>query len=146
MRSAGVELALWDPVAPGTLRFQVNRALAGDSLRTVRRRANRAPASLAVTLRVGSRHKPADLYTLSPVGAYLATDRPTLPKTLVHVTLELPGGPVIVPARVIMTNVPGNLAKPNLPAGMGVRFTGHTAEIFDRLQEFTEEQARALLV
>ncbi|MDJ0787203.1 MAG: hypothetical protein QNK05_10390 [Myxococcota bacterium] len=146
LREAGVELALWKPLPPTTLRFQVNRALANPDASDIRRRATRVPTDLRVQLRVGSREKPAQAYTLSPVGAYLATARPTLPRALVHVGIELPSERMVVPARVVMTNVPGNLERSNLPAGMGVRFTGHSPAAFDRLAAFAEERCQELVV
>jgi hypothetical protein len=36
--------------------------------------------------------------------------------------LPLPGGPLCVRSDVVFSNVPGNLRRPNLPIGMGVRF------------------------
>jgi hypothetical protein len=44
LRDAGVPLAIFDPVDLHTLRFQLNRALAGDRVTRQRRRTLRAPA------------------------------------------------------------------------------------------------------
>ena len=43
-----------------------------------------------------------------------------------------------------MTNVPGNLAKKNLPIGMGVRFRAVDSEISAALEAYTEERAAQL--
>jgi len=41
---------------------------------------------------------------------------------------KLPSGDRRISGEVVMTNVPGNLVRGNLPVGMGVRFTGHDRE------------------
>ena len=88
------------------------------------RRAERVPASWPVEVRIGSRARPAQLYSLSARGAFLATAGPALRRTLVHITLPLPSQDLRVAGEVVLTNVPGNLRKRNLPIGMGIRFLG----------------------
>lgn len=144
LRRAGVEHALWFPLDDHLLRFQANRALAGGVPTRMARKAERVPTNWPVAFRLGGREKPAKIYTLSASGAFLATAQPSLPRTLVHLALPLPHGDARVAAEVVMTNVAGNLAKANLPAGMGVRFRGLTEETEAELLAFTLERARAL--
>jgi CheY-like chemotaxis protein len=150
LRRAGVRFALWSPVDEPTLRFQLNRALADAASEEERqdreRRALRVPAHWPVEVSSGGRCKPATLTSLSASGAFLATPRPSLPRALLHFTLPLPTGDLRLAAQVVMTNVPGNLARRNLPLGMGVRFRGIPEELEDQVRAFTEERARTLLV
>jgi DNA-binding response OmpR family regulator len=145
-RRAGVEFALWEPFDDHTLQFQVNRALAGHEPAAARRRALRVPANWPVQITTGKRQKQAKIYCISAQGAYLATPRPSLPKALVHFSLPLPSGDLRLAGEVVMTNVPGNLVRENLPVGMGVRFTGHSSDAERAIRAFTEERAQALLV
>jgi hypothetical protein len=144
MRRAGLDWALWRPIDDHTLRFQVNRALAGGAANG--RRAERVPTNWPVAVRIGSREKPAKLYSLSAAGAFLVTPRPSMPRSLVHVAVPLPSGDLRLASHVVMTNVPGNLEKRNLPVGMGVRFTGHADEAEAALRAFAEERSRWLRV
>lgn len=146
LRRAGVEHALWFPLDDHLLRFQANRALAGGIPTRVARKAERVPTNWPVIFRLGGREKPAKVYSLSASGAFLATAQPSLPRTLVHVQLPLPHGDARVAAEVVMTNVAGNLAKANLPAGMGIRFRGMTDDVEAGLLAFTLERARVLRV
>jgi hypothetical protein len=146
LRRAGVELALWEPFDDHTLQFQVNRALAQGPPPPRKRHAVRVPTSWPVRVTTGKREKHAKIYCVSAEGAYLATPRPSLPKALVHFSLPLPAGEVRLSGEVVMTNVPGNLVRDNLPVGMGVRFTGFSREIEQSLLAFTEERNLALRV
>jgi CheY-like chemotaxis protein len=146
LRDAGVELALWEPFDDHTLQFQINRALAGGAPPPRRRHAVRVPTNWPVRVTTGKREKQAKIYCVSAEGAYLATPRPSLPKALIHFSLPLPSGDLRLSGEVVMTNVPGNLVRGNLPVGMGVRFTGHSREIEQSLLAFTEERARGLRV
>jgi hypothetical protein len=146
LRNAGVEFALWEPFDDHTLQFQVNRALAESTPPPRRRHAVRVPTNLPVRVTSGRREKQARVYCLSAEGAYLATPRPSLPRAMIHFSLPLPSGELRLSGEVVMTNVPGNLMRRNLPAGMGVRFTGHTREATASILEFTEARARALVV
>ena len=146
MRRAGVDYALWNPLDDNTLRFQANVALAGGGPIVATRRHRRVPTNWPVQVRSGAREKPAKLYSLSARGAFLATGRPSMPKALVHVVLPLPSGDLRVAAEVVMTNVPGNLVKPNLPIGMGIRFTGVADGDEGAIESFTEERAERLKV
>jgi hypothetical protein len=146
LRRAGVEHALWFPLDDHVLRFQANRALAGGLPTRIARKAERVPTNWPVVFRLSGREKQAKVYSLSASGAFLATAQPSLPRTLVHLQLPLPQQDARLAAEVVMTNVAGNLAKPNLPAGMGVRFRGLPAETEAALLTFTIERARALRV
>jgi hypothetical protein len=146
LRGAGVEFALWEPFDDHTLRFQINRALADGAPPPRRRHAVRVPTNWPVLVTAGKRQKPAKVYCVSAEGAYLATPRPSVPKALIHFSLPLPSGDLRLSGEVVMTNVPGNLARRNLPVGMGVRFTGHSQKAARSILAFTEERARALLI
>ena len=146
LREAGATLALWEPLDDHALRFQVNRAFAADMLQPQARRAERVPASWPVEVRIGSRARPAQLYSLSARGAFLATAGPALRRTLVHITLPLPSQDLRVAGEVVLTNVPGNLRKRNLPIGMGIRFLGLSGEAERALMGYTSERAHQLLV
>jgi hypothetical protein len=119
LRKAGVQLALFDPFGDGELRFVLNRALHGDA--NVRRDV-RVPATIDGTVTSSTGEKRVNVYNLSAGGAYLETMRPTAEGGSISVRLPFPEGAVEIPARVVSTNVPGNLNRPNLPMGMGVQF------------------------
>ena len=146
LRDAGAKLALWEPLDDHALRFQVNRALAQGSPPALPRRAERVPTSWPVEVRIGAKVRPSLLYTLSARGAFLATAGPALRRTLVHVTLPLPGQDLRLAGEVVLTNVPGNLRRRNLPIGMGIRFLGISNEAEQRLAQYTHERSAQLLV
>jgi hypothetical protein len=146
LREAGAELALFEPIDDHTLRFQLNRAVAGRDTGAAERRAVRVPTDWPVRVRMGGREKPARVYCVSSTGAYLATSRPSFRGSLLYVSMPLPSGPVDLAGRVVMTNVPGNLVRENLPLGMAVQFTGLPLDVEDSLREFTERQATTLRV
>jgi hypothetical protein len=149
LRDAGATLALFEPLDDHTLRFQLNRALAGGAEGTTpngERRAVRVPTDWPVRVRMGGREKPARVYCISSSGAYLATSRPSFRGSLLYVTVPLPNGTVDLAGRVVMTNVPGNLVRENLPLGMAVQFTGTALEVEDSLREFAERQSAALRI
>lgn len=144
LRRAGAELTIFEPLDDHTLRFQLNRALAGQADVTGERRAVRVPTDWPVRVRIAGREKPARVYCISSSGTYLATSRPSFRGSLLYVTIPLPGRAVDLAGRVVMTNVPGNLVRESLPLGMAVRFTGTALEIEDQIREFAERQAAAL--
>jgi CheY-like chemotaxis protein len=146
LRRAGLELALWEPFDDHTLQFQVNRALINAGSAPRKRRSERVPTSWPVRVTAGRREKQAKIYCVSADGAFLATSRPSLPKARVHFSLPLPSGDVRLSGEVVMTNVPGNLVRKNLPVGMGVRFAGYSRQIEQAILAFTEERGRALRV
>jgi hypothetical protein len=146
MRRAGVEYALWLPVDDNTLRFQMNRALAGGGPPVSSRKALRVPTNWPVTVESGGRDKAAKVYCVSARGAFLATHRPSLPRARVAVSLPLPDADLRVAGEVVMTNVPGNLVRRNLPIGMGIRFTEQSEAEEEALARFTEERLAWLRV
>ena len=146
LREAGAALALCEPLDDHTLRFQLNRALAGPPDGGGERRAVRVPTDWPVRVRMGGREKPARVYCISSSGAYLATSRPSFRGSLLYVTVPLPTGTVDLAGRVVMTNVPGNLVRENLPLGMAVQFTGTALDVEDSLREFAERQSAALRI
>jgi len=127
LREAGVEIALFDPVGDPALRFFLNRAtLQADGV--FPRGEPRAPTDLQVRIFSGGRAKQAALYCLSSGGAFFATPSPWLAGAEVAIELPLDTGALAVVGRVLYTNVPGNLQRPGLPAGMAVRFRDTSAE------------------
>ena len=54
-----------------------------------------------------------------------------------------PGAVHAIPATVVFSNVPGNLQKPNLPLGMGVKFSGIDAVAAQRVAKYIAERTRA---
>ena len=146
LRLAGVEFGLWDPLDAHTLRFLVNYALS-EGKPVIRDRSTlRVPAGFAARIRSGARIKDARVYSLSASGSFLATERPSLRQTVLHMNLALPDGPVAATGRVVMTNVPGNLLRTNLPVGMGIAFTGLPDDAQETLQSYTEHRMRELAV
>jgi hypothetical protein len=127
LREAGFGLFLGAPVDPAALRFHSRRAPGPP------RHHLRAPLRIRAEVRAHDRVKDARLYTASEGGAFLETPRPWMEGTPVELHLPgvLDGAPLA--ARVVYTNVPGNLMQRLLPVGMGVRF-----------ETLDEEQARAL--
>ncbi len=139
LRSAGVKLALWEPFDDGTLRFQLNRALTGDRDQHGRDDP-RAPTYLFARIRVGGRTKDAILYSLSVGGAFLETPRASMEGARLELEIRIPGDPVNVRATVLFANVPGNLLRPNLPLGMGVRFENVSPEQHKQLKGYVEHR------
>ena len=140
LREAGVEFALWKPFDDAALRFVLNEALqdphSGES-----RNVLRAPTAMLARVFSAAGQKAALVYNLSERGAFLETLRPTSAKGHVRVELPLPTGTVTLAARVVTTNVPGNIQKPNLPMGMGVEFTDVPEETRHALAEHVEAMA-----
>jgi len=143
---AGVALPIWEPINAHTLRFQLNRAMAGAVPARRQRQVRRAPSSLEVFVRAQRlrRRKSTRLYTFSAHGAFLATDAPSLRGSELMVELGIPGVPRRIPSRVVMTNVAGNLRRANLPRGMAVRFQGLSAEVQAGLELLVEKILRRL--
>lgn len=147
LREAGVELAVFDPCDPHTLRFQANRALAGDARRLRdRRRTVRAPADWPVVIHAGGgRVKEGRVYSISPSGAFVAVQQPSMPRSRVRLDLALPAGArVSAAARVVMTNVPGNVMRRSLPFGMGVQFDQLSEPDSVALLVYAQERFRSL--
>ena len=137
LREAGVEFGLWKPFEDAALRFVLNEALQDASIAEARR-APRAPTTLLARVFSSVGQKAALVYSLSERGGFLETLRPTSTTGHVRVEIPLPSGTVTVEARVVVTNVPGNLHKPNLPMGMGVEFTDVPEETRCALAEYVD--------
>jgi hypothetical protein len=137
---AGAELALFEPTDAHTLRFQINRALAGPTRPGRARRALRAPAAWEVALNVRSRSKRARVYSISTQGAFLATPTPSMLRATIETRVPLPSGAVDISGRVVMTNVPGNQLKRKLPVGMAIRFDEIAPETEALLQIYAKER------
>jgi hypothetical protein len=143
LRSAGVRLALWEPFDDGTLRFQLNRAVEGRRV-DQRRGDTRIPTYLLARVHVGDRTKDAIVYSLSRSGAFLETTRASMEGARIGVELRLPSRPMRVNAVVVFANVTGNLQRPNLPMGMGVRFTDLDAEDDKAICHYVTERSAQL--
>jgi hypothetical protein len=142
LKRDGVRYALWKGFHDADLRFTLNAALYDDT-RGQMRPALRVPASLVARVRSGAGEKAAMLYNLSTSGAFIETTRPGMPGGRITLTVEFPDGAVTIGANVVFANVPGNLQKPNLPLGMGVKFVGVDARAAERIAKFVTEKARS---
>ena len=141
LRRDGIETAIFEPIDAHGLRFQLNQAIA--SVRPLRRDRSslRAPANWELSWRRRGRRHEARVYTISARGAFLSTRSPSLRGVSFKLEVPVDGHTVRTRAEVVMTNVPGNLLRPNLPAGMGIRFDG----LGDRSSAAIELYARSRL-
>lgn len=146
LREAGLVLALWDPVDDARLRYQVNRALAGIDSDLLRRGAMRAPLEIPARVVQAGRTKEARVYTLSTGGVYLDTARPAMRNASVEIELDFWPSPIRTAGVVAYTSVPGNLRRPNLPIGMGVRFDGIDPPSLSRIRRAVAEVSLQLTV
>jgi hypothetical protein len=147
MREAGVQLAIFDPIDLHTLRFQLNRALAGAKPVRGRRRTLRAPADWPAMVRSGGREKQGRVYSISASGAYVALDQPWMVRSRVEVSLAVPElRAVTAEGRVVMTSVPGNVMRRSLPFGMGIQFEHLSEAASVALLVYAEERFRTLSV
>ena len=121
LRRAGVLLALWDGYHDATLRFQLNRLVAAETP-AVERSGRRVPVQARVRIEVGGRQKEGMLYSLAGNGCFIETPRASMDGARLRVVFELGDRGFELEGRVVFANVPGNLQRPNLPLGMGVRF------------------------
>jgi hypothetical protein len=142
--NAGVRLPLWEPIDAHTLRFQLNRALAGGQGFRRRRGARRVPSNARALVHSRGRTKEARLYTLSAQGVFLATAMPSLRGTEVQVELPFLSSVGRLGGRVVLTNVAGNLMKKNLPAGMAIHFERLRVEEHAALELHVERKSRRL--
>lgn len=142
LKRDGVRYALWEGFHDAELRFTLNAALY-DETRGQLRPALRVPASLVARIKSSSGEKAGMLYNLSATGAFIETPRPNMPGGRITLTIEFSGGAVSTPANVVFANVPGNLQKPNLPLGMGVKFAGISPEAAERVAKYISERARS---
>jgi hypothetical protein len=144
LREAGVELALFEPIENGVLRFQVNRALTPAT--AARRRALRAPIEAPVEMRFRLRTQSARVYSMSASGAYILADEPL--RAGRKLTLEVPVGRLHprTRARVVLANPAADRAHPDLPAGMAVAFEEIDHAYAAVIQRLVEERLAALAV
>jgi hypothetical protein len=140
LRKAGVRLCLWEAGDESALRFVVNQALY-DPTRGNQRTELRVPTSMIARVFSAAGEKAALVYNLSTGGAFLETHRPTMAGGHVRVEIPLPGDKLTLPARVVSTNVPGNLQRPNLPLGMGVQFGELAPEQRSALERYVAARA-----
>ena len=149
LRDKSVRLCLWTPFQERELRFVLNRALfdpTGSFFGRDRNRVRhelRAPTSLGARIILSGREKPALIYNLSVGGCYLETLRPTLVGASVEVALPLPLGEFRVAGRVLLTNVPGNLERPNLPRGMAIEFLRLAPDVREAIQRYVLDRAKS---
>jgi len=146
LREAGFTLALWPPFDDLTLRFQMNRAFlrARDDGRA--RGELRAPLAWRVSIQIAGRRKEAQVYNLSEGGAFLETGRPSMEGAAIDVEFPLPNAPGSLPAEVLHTNVPGNLLRPQVPIGMGIRFRHPNPTITADLGRIVTQRNLELLI
>jgi hypothetical protein len=140
LRRAGVELCLWEPFDEGALRFVLNQAHNPAPSGTARK-ALRAPTRMLARVFSGTGQKAALVNNLSETGAFLETHHPTAERGRIRVELQLPIGTVTLDARVVTTNVPGNLRNVSMPLGMGVEFIDVPEQTRRALAEHVEALA-----
>jgi hypothetical protein len=142
LKRDGVRFALWKGFHDAELRFTLNAALY-DETRGQLRPALRVPVSLIARVKSGAGEKAGMLYNLSATGAFVETPRPSMPGGRATLTMEFPDGALTTEVSVVFANVTGNLQKPNLPLGMGVKFVGLSPAAAARIAKYVEERARA---
>lgn len=145
LRRAGVLLSLWEGYDEGMLRFQLNRLVSGET-QSVERSARRAPTHVPTRVIVGGREKEGILYSLSTGGCFIETPRASMDGARLQLIFALEDHTFELNGVVIFANVPGNLQRPNLPLGMGVRFLDLPPGVHDRLAEFVQRRVRSLEV
>jgi hypothetical protein len=142
LKRDGVRFALWKGFHDAELRFTLNAALY-DETRGQLRPALRVPVSLIARVKSGAGEKAGMLYNLSATGAFVETPRPSMPGGRVTLTMEFPDGALTTEVSVVFANVTGNLQKPNLPLGMGVKFVSLAPAAAARIAKYVDERARA---
>lgn len=145
LRSAGIHSALWEPFDETTLRFQLNRLTGPDPVREVREGA-RVPTRLRTTAVAGGRARDTAVYSLSASGAFLETPRACMSGATIELDLFLPSGALSLSAAVMFANVPGNLQRPNLPLGMGIRFDPMPESDLADLRDYIASRSSQLTV
>jgi len=145
LRGAGVLLALWEGYDEGMLRFQLNRLVAGDTMPAVRG-SRRAPTHTPIRVLVGGREKSGVLYSLSEGGCFIESPRASMDGARLKLLFELDQDAFELDGVVVFANVPGNLQRPNLPLGMGIRFQNVGSGALERIQQFIQDRLNALEV
>ena len=142
LRGAGAQFALFDPFGDEELRFVVTEAHHAGSPEHLRIE-QRVPARIRARVTTKTGERVAVVCNLSELGAYLATPRPAMRGGTLQIRLPLGDGEVEIQGLVMWNNVPGNLRRPNVPVGMGVRFTEVSRDVSAALERFIAERARA---
>jgi len=143
LRKAGVRFACFDPWTDSEIRFILNRAIHEPGrAQTAVRDGLRVPTNLMGRVFGGAGEKPVLVYNVSVGGAYLETHRPSPVGATVKLELPLDRDPLRLTASVVSTNVPGNLRRPNLPLGMGVRFAAPEPSTMATLERYVATRAK----
>ncbi len=145
LRRAGVLLALWDGYDEGMLRFQLNRLVSGET-QSSERGSRRAPTHVPVRMYVGGREKEGTLYSLSEGGCFIETPRASMDGAQLRMSFTIDDAAFDLGGQVVFTNVPGNLQRPNLPLGMGVRWDELPPNALARIAGIIRERLSALEV
>ena len=145
LRQAGILLALWDGYDEGILRFQLNRMISGESQQSVRG-SRRAPIHAPVRVLVGGREKQGVLYSLSEGGCFIETPRASMDGARLQLFFTLEQREYEISGTVVFANVPGNLQRPNLTLGMGVRFEELAPPQKAAINDFIQTRMSALEV
>lgn len=144
-RQAGVLLALWDGYDEGMLRFQLNRLVSGEQ-QTAVRGSRRAPTHTPTRIMVGGREKSGTIYSLSEGGCFIESPRASMEGARLRLLFLLNDRPFEIEGVVAFSNVPGNLQRPNLPLGMGVRFEELDEPVRKPLGDFIQQRLTDLEV
>lgn len=145
LRQAGVLLSLWDGYDVGVLRFQINRLVAGESQHSIRG-SRRVPIHTPVRVLVGGREKDGFVYSLSEGGCFIESSRASMDGARLRMIFSLAERELEIDGIVAFANVPGNLQRPNLPLGMGVRFEELSKSNRSTLARFIKERMNSLEV
>lgn len=145
LQKAGVLLALWDGYDEGMLRFQINRLVSSET-QSMNRRCKRAPIHAPVRVLLGGREKQGTLYSLAEGGCFIETPRASMDGARLHLVFSIDSASYALDGCVAFSNVPGNLQRPNLPLGMGVRFEDVPNEVRAELARFVQERMEQLEV
>jgi hypothetical protein len=145
LRQAGVLLSLWDRYDLGVLRFQVNRLVSGENQPSIRA-SRRVPIHTPVRVLVGGREKEGFVYSLSEGGCFIESSRASMDGARLRMIFVLGERELEIDGVVAFANVPGNLQRPNLPLGMGVRFEDVSKPNRASLARFIKERMNSLEV
>ena len=147
LRKAGVLLALWDGYDVGVLRNQVNRLVWGEGENEESARGSRrVPIHTPVRVVVGDREKDGFVYSISQGGCFIESPRASMEGAWLRTIFSLGERQLEIDGVVAFANVPGNLQRPNLPLGMGVRFEDVSEANRASLSEFISERMNSLEV
>jgi PilZ domain len=142
LRGAGARFALFDPFGDEELRFVVSEAHHAGSPERLRIE-QRVPTLIRARVTTKTGERVAVVCNLSTLGAYLATPRPAMRGGTLQIRLPLEDAEVELQGLVMWNNVPGNLRRPNVAVGMGVRFTEVSGDASAALERFIAERAKA---